>query len=102
MQVIQYWNHCQLPGRTNLPPEHPHGPIGRHVPHEQMTGNLFLPLLIFVVSVISGMLGIGVAFAAVPILGIHSQDLVHEVQPISIAPALSDGRGQAVTAPHFR
>lgn len=47
-------------------------------------GNLLLSLLIFVVSVISGMLGIGVAFAAIPILGIHSQDLVHEVQPIAL------------------
>lgn len=47
-------------------------------------GNLFLSLLIFVVSVVSGMLGIGVAFAAIPILGIHSQDLVHEVQPIAL------------------
>lgn len=47
-------------------------------------GNLLLSLLIFVVSVVSGMLGIGVAFAAIPILGIHSQDLVHEVQPIAL------------------
>ena len=46
--------------------------------------NLLLSLLIFVVSIISGMLGIGVAFAAIPILGIHSQDLVHEVQPIAL------------------
>lgn len=46
--------------------------------------SLLLSLLIFVVSVISGMLGIGVAFAAIPILGIHSQDLVHEVQPIAL------------------
>lgn len=49
-----------------------------------MMGNLLLSLLIFVVSIISGMLGIGVAFAAIPILGIHSQDLVHEVQPIAL------------------
>lgn len=47
-------------------------------------GNLLLVLLIFAVSVISGMLGIGVAFAAIPILGIHSQDLVHEVQPVAL------------------
>lgn len=49
-----------------------------------MMGTLPLALLIFGVSVISGMLGIGVAFAAIPILGIHSQDLVHEVQPIAL------------------
>lgn len=49
-----------------------------------MIGTLPLSLLIFVVSVISGMLGIGAAFAAIPILGIHSQDLVHEVQPIAL------------------
>ena len=55
-----------------------------HLPHEQMMGILLLSLLILAVSVISGMLGIGVAFAAIPILGIHSQDLVHEVQPIAL------------------
>jgi len=47
-------------------------------------GILPLSLLIFVVSAISGMLGIGVAFAAIPILGINSQDLVHEVQPVAL------------------
>lgn len=47
-------------------------------------GNVLLSVLIFAVSVISGMLGIGVAFAAIPILGMHSQDLVHEVQPIAL------------------
>jgi uncharacterized protein len=45
---------------------------------------VLLSLLIFVVSIISGMLGIGVAFAAIPILGMHSRDLVHEVQPIAL------------------
>ena len=45
---------------------------------------LLLTTSIFCVSIISGMLGIGVAFAAIPILGIHSQDLVHEVQPIAL------------------
>ena len=49
-----------------------------------MLENVLLALLIFVASVISGMLGIGVAFAAIPILGMHSQDLVHEVQPIAL------------------
>jgi uncharacterized protein len=46
--------------------------------------NLLLTALIFGVSIISGMLGIGAAFAAIPILGVHSQDLVHEVQPIAL------------------
>src|SRR3990172_9606606 len=45
---------------------------------------LLLVALMFCVSIISGMLGIGVAFAAIPILGIYSQDLVHEVQPIAL------------------
>lgn len=35
-------------------------------------------------SVASGMLGLGVAFAAVPFLGLFLHDLVHEVQPLSL------------------
>jgi hypothetical protein len=35
-------------------------------------------------SVISGMLGIGVAFAAIPILSLGNMDLVNEVQPIAL------------------
>lgn len=35
-------------------------------------------------SVASGMLGLGVAFAAVPFLGFFMGDLVHEVQPLSL------------------
>jgi hypothetical protein len=38
----------------------------------------------FSVSVLSGMLGVGVAFAAVPILGIAGLDLVNGVQPIAL------------------
>jgi uncharacterized protein len=37
-----------------------------------------------VLSVASGMLGLGVAFAAVPFLGLFLHDLVHEVQPLSL------------------
>jgi len=37
-----------------------------------------------VLSVASGMLGLGVAFAAVPFLGFFLHDLVHEVQPLSL------------------
>ncbi len=35
-------------------------------------------------SIASGMLGLGVAFAAVPFLGIFLHDFVHEVQPLSL------------------
>jgi hypothetical protein len=37
-----------------------------------------------VLSFVSGMLGLGVAFAAVPFLGLFLLDLVHEVQPLSL------------------
>ena len=37
-----------------------------------------------VLSVASGMLGLGVAFAAVPFLGLFLHDLVHQVQPLSL------------------
>ncbi len=37
-----------------------------------------------ILSVASGMLGLGVAFAAVPFLGLFLADLVHEVQPLSL------------------
>jgi hypothetical protein len=37
-----------------------------------------------VLSIASGMLGLGVAFAAVPFLGLFLHDLVHEVQPLSL------------------
>jgi len=39
---------------------------------------------IFSSSVISGMLGIGVAFAAIPVLSLGKLDLVHQVQPIAL------------------
>lgn len=37
-----------------------------------------------VLSIASGMLGLGVAFAAVPFLGFFMGDLVHQVQPLSL------------------
>jgi uncharacterized membrane protein YfcA len=37
---------------------------------------------LFVLAVVSGMLGLGVAFAAVPFLGLFLPDLVHQVQPL--------------------
>ncbi len=49
-----------------------------------MDGNLIIVLGLFVLSVVSGMLGLGVAFAAVPFLGLFLPDLVHQVQPLSL------------------
>ena len=43
-----------------------------------------IALGLLVLSVASGMLGLGVAFAAVPFLGFFMGDLVHEVQPLSL------------------
>ncbi|MCX7981889.1 MAG: sulfite exporter TauE/SafE family protein [Syntrophales bacterium] len=37
-----------------------------------------------ILSVISGMLGLGVAFSAVPFLSLFLPDLVHQVQPLSL------------------
>ncbi len=39
---------------------------------------------LFVLATISGMLGLGVAFAAVPFLGLFLHDLVHQVQPLTL------------------
>ncbi|HEV2281764.1 MAG TPA: sulfite exporter TauE/SafE family protein [bacterium] len=39
---------------------------------------------LFLLAVASGMLGLGVAFAAVPFLGLFLHDLVHQVQPLSL------------------
>ena len=39
---------------------------------------------VFLASVVSGMLGIGVAFAALPILSFGGGDLVHELQPVAL------------------
>lgn len=39
---------------------------------------------LFVLSLASGMLGLGVAFAAVPFLALFLPDLVHQVQPLSL------------------
>jgi hypothetical protein len=45
---------------------------------------LVMAIGLAVLSVVSGMLGLGVAFAAVPFLGFFLNDLVHEVQPLSL------------------
>lgn len=44
---------------------------------------IVVPVL-FLLSMISGMLGIGVAFAAVPLLSLFMDDLVNEVHPLSL------------------
>lgn len=49
-----------------------------------MTETLGIAAGLAVLSVASGMLGLGVAFAAVPFLGLFMTDLVHEVQPLSL------------------
>lgn len=46
--------------------------------------NLSLTLILFGLSVLSGMLGIGVAFAALPFLSLYLPDLVAQVQPLSL------------------
>lgn len=45
---------------------------------------MVLTMGLFVLAIISGMLGLGVAFAAVPFLSFFMQDLVHQVQPVSL------------------
>ncbi len=54
-----------------------------------MGGDSMSPVIVMVVglgvlSVASGMLGLGVAFAAVPFLAFFLPDLVHQVQPLSL------------------
>jgi len=49
-----------------------------------MSETLIVVLGILVLSIVSGMLGLGVAFAAVPFLSLFMADLVNEVQPLSL------------------
>jgi uncharacterized membrane protein YfcA len=42
---------------------------------------LLFPLLIFVLSFISGMLGLGVAFISTPVLGLFGFDLKNVIMP---------------------
>lgn len=49
-----------------------------------MNETTIMALGLAVLSIASGMLGLGVAFAAVPFLGFFLHDLVHEVQPLSL------------------
>lgn len=49
-----------------------------------MNETVIIAVGLAVLSIASGMLGLGVAFAAVPFLGFFMTDLVHEVQPLSL------------------
>ena len=49
-----------------------------------MNENAIIIAGLLVLSVVSGMLGLGVAFAAIPFLGLFLPDLVHQVQPLSL------------------
>ena len=42
---------------------------------------LILTPLLFGLSFLSGMLGLGVAFIAIPVLGLFGYDLINEIQP---------------------
>ena len=50
----------------------------------EIARTLAVDLALFFASVLSGMLGIGVAFAAIPILSFNGGDLVHELQPAAL------------------
>jgi uncharacterized membrane protein YfcA len=43
-----------------------------------------ISLGLLVLAFVSGMLGLGVAFAAIPYLGLFLPDLVHQVQPLGL------------------
>jgi len=49
-----------------------------------MTESMAIALGIFVLAVLSGMIGFGVALAAIPFLSLFLPDLVHQVQPLGI------------------
>jgi uncharacterized membrane protein YfcA len=49
-----------------------------------MGQNFVIIIGLLILATISGMLGLGVAFAAVPFLGLFLPDLVHQVQPLSL------------------
>lgn len=46
--------------------------------------NIIIASGIFILSFISGMLGLGVAFSAIPFLSFFYQDLINEVQPLAL------------------
>ncbi len=49
-----------------------------------MQEGIIIVIGIAILSFISGMLGLGVAFSAIPFLGLFMNDLVHQVQPLSL------------------
>jgi uncharacterized membrane protein YfcA len=49
-----------------------------------MTAAVVMAVGLLVLSLVSGMLGLGVAFAAVPFLSLFLPDLVNQVQPLSL------------------
>jgi len=49
-----------------------------------MVQYLLFPLMIFVLSFVSGMLGLGVAFVSTPVLGLFGFDLKHVIMPWSL------------------
>jgi uncharacterized membrane protein YfcA len=49
-----------------------------------MNTTVIMVIGLFVLATFSGMLGLGVAFAAVPFLSLFLPDLVHQVQPLSL------------------
>jgi len=49
-----------------------------------MVTTVTMTIGLFVLSLVSGMLGLGVAFAAIPFLSLFMSDLVHQVQPLSL------------------
>ena len=53
---------------------------------ERMEALLYIlfPIILFVLSFISGMLGLGVAFISIPVLGLFSFDLKHVIMPWSL------------------
>ena len=43
-----------------------------------------IPILLFILSFLSGMMGLGVAFIATPVLGLFGFELKHEIMPLSL------------------
>ncbi|WP_232218778.1 hypothetical protein [Chloroflexus sp. Y-396-1] len=45
---------------------------------------LLLTVIVFILSFLSGMMGLGVVFVATPVLGLFGLDLKHEIMPLSL------------------
>ena len=43
-----------------------------------------IPILLFILSFLSGMMGLGVAFIATPVLGLFGFELKHEIMPLAL------------------